>query len=192
MKVGNNMNKNILKYEIKNDEVTITGCDKFATIIEIPSEIEGYPVTSISEYAFKYCSAELITIPPSITTIDENAFKGCASLKTIFAPSVKVRINGELLNGRVFEDSTSISVNLITYLNGLGVDYKSTIAFIRKNNNKTLQEQCDEFAKIYFYKFTQEELREIDGDYYLEVVEYGDKKQKELVNSSHWASHYAK
>lgn len=186
------MNKNILKYEIKNGEITITGCDKNVTEVEIPSEIEGYPVTSIGEYAFKYCLVELITILPSITTIDENAFSGCKTLKTIFAPSVKVIINGELLNGRVFEDSTSISVNLITYLNGLGVDYESTVAFIRKNNNKTLQEQCDEFAKMYFSNFTQEELRGIDGDYYLEVVEYGEKEQKELVNSSHWASHYAK
>ena len=42
-----------LKY---SDHVEISGCDKSVTEVVIPGEIEGLPVTSIGDHAFKYCS----------------------------------------------------------------------------------------------------------------------------------------
>ena len=45
-----------LKYEIKGDAVTITGCDKKASgALTIPAIIEGNPVTSIGMWAFRGC-----------------------------------------------------------------------------------------------------------------------------------------
>ena len=73
-----------LVYEISNGEVTITKCDKSATKVEIPSEIEGYPVTSIADSAFKDCTRlTSVTIPNSVTSIGEMAFNSCYSLNSI-------------------------------------------------------------------------------------------------------------
>ena len=71
-----------LKYEIKGDAVTITGCDKKATEeLSRPAMIEGKPVTKIEEEAFLLCTnLTSITIPDSVTSIGEKAFWNCTSL----------------------------------------------------------------------------------------------------------------
>lgn len=54
--------------------------------IVIPSEIEGYPVKSISGYAFRKTSITSIEIPDSVTEIGGGAFYGCVSLKSVRLP----------------------------------------------------------------------------------------------------------
>ena len=77
-----------LKYEIKDDEVTITDCYKNASgALTIPATIEGKPVTSIGEKAFTYCrKLTSITIPDSVTSIGVSAFHSCSSLTSITIP----------------------------------------------------------------------------------------------------------
>ena len=74
-----------LKYEIKGDAVTITGCDKKASgELTIPATIEGNPVTSIGRSAFTYNRRlTSITIPDGVTSIGDDAFSNCTSLTSI-------------------------------------------------------------------------------------------------------------
>lgn len=73
-----------LKYVAYDDYVEITGYNGEPTEIEIPSEIDGLPVTSIGNYAFSDCrSLEHIIIPKNITNIRLLPFNGCSSLTNI-------------------------------------------------------------------------------------------------------------
>jgi hypothetical protein len=65
-----------LKYEIKDDEVTITDFNTRASgELIIPASIEGKLVTSIGRKAFSDCyNLTSITIPDSVTSIGELAF----------------------------------------------------------------------------------------------------------------------
>lgn len=73
-----------LVYEIHKDHVEITGYTGDATEIVIPTEIEGLPVTSISDSAFYGCtSLTSINIPDSVSMIGRFAFKDCTSLTNI-------------------------------------------------------------------------------------------------------------
>ena len=80
------MNKEygLLEYEIKNNEIAITGCDKNATDIAIPNCIEGKKVSRIAYCAFLNCKSLIsVVIPNSVTDIGASAFNGCGSLKNI-------------------------------------------------------------------------------------------------------------
>ena len=74
-----------LKYEIKGDAATITGCDKKASgALIIPATIEGKSVTSIGDKAFAECtSLTSITIPDGVTSIGEWAFINCTRLTAV-------------------------------------------------------------------------------------------------------------
>lgn len=76
-------NRAIYNYSISNDEVTITGLrDSTKTILNIPATIEGYPVKTIAEYAFKgNIGLTNISIPASVTSIGSGAFRNCSGLK---------------------------------------------------------------------------------------------------------------
>lgn len=82
-------------FEIKNGKVTIIKRDKSASgELVIPDAIEGYPVTSIGDYAFSGCiSLTSITISDGVTSIGERAFIGCTSLTSITIPNSVTRIN---------------------------------------------------------------------------------------------------
>ena len=66
---------------------TVTDCDSAVTVANIPSAIEGVPVTAIGNEAFYYCKAlTSITIPDSVTTIGDSAFYYCYNLTSITIP----------------------------------------------------------------------------------------------------------
>ena len=77
-----------LKYEITNNQVTITGYEGEITNITIPEKIEGYPVTKIQDRAFVSCKTlESITIPNSVTQLGESIFMFCENLSNVNLPS---------------------------------------------------------------------------------------------------------
>lgn len=98
----------VLTYRNYGEYIIIFGCDMSATEVEIPSEIEGVPVTGISSAfdncdqltnvkipegvtwintAFHACSSlTSITLPDSLTSIGEWSFDWCVSLENIIIP----------------------------------------------------------------------------------------------------------
>ena len=68
-------------YEINDKEVTITGYTGTASHLEIPSEIEGYPVTEIKEEAFLgRFNIFTVFVPKSVTYVGFGAFANCRNL----------------------------------------------------------------------------------------------------------------
>ena len=80
---------------VKNDTgITITGYKGILVEeAEIPSEIDGLPVTGIGEKAFYECvDLRGIAIPDSVTSIEKAAFWGCSSLNGITIPDGVITI----------------------------------------------------------------------------------------------------
>ena len=78
----------------------ITDYTGSATDLTIPSELDGYTVTSIGYEAFYWCySLTSITIPDSVTSIGDSAFSDCTSLTSIDIPSGVTSIGGYAFRG---------------------------------------------------------------------------------------------
>ncbi len=97
-------------YELSNGTIEIYGCQRsYATEnnpvkIDIPAEIDGNSVTSISSWAFDgFTRLTSITIPDSVTNIGEEAFKDCTSLT-----SVKIPDGVKNIGYRTFYNCTSL------------------------------------------------------------------------------------
>mgnify|MGYP003181246461 FL=1 len=78
----------IYTYKVSKYSTTITGCNKSAKgAITMPSKIDGMPVTSIGDWAFRDCTGlTSIMIPNSVTSIGNGTFNGCSSLTSITIP----------------------------------------------------------------------------------------------------------
>ncbi|MCM1184881.1 MAG: leucine-rich repeat protein, partial [Roseburia sp.] len=75
------------RYETYSDHVVITEYKGDDTEVEIPSEINGKPVTEIGENAFwKYNRLRNVEIPDSVTEIGEMAFGYCTGLRSVEIP----------------------------------------------------------------------------------------------------------
>ena len=76
------------KYVFQDGVVTIMGyVEKPSGDLVIPSELDGYAVTGIGDYAFSYCE-ELISVmlPERVTSIGDCAFMGCTGLTGVILP----------------------------------------------------------------------------------------------------------
>ena len=77
-----------LSYRIYDDRISMYYCKRAVSgKVEIPAQIEGLPVVTISSFAFSGCSnITSITIPNSVTTIGFWAFSCCTSLESVTIP----------------------------------------------------------------------------------------------------------
>ncbi|MBE6862359.1 MAG: hypothetical protein E7497_05620 [Ruminococcus sp.] len=100
-------------YKNYGDYIEISDCNESATEVEIPSEIDGVPVTSIGVAAFDGCDFISVTIPDSVTSIGECAFGNCDSLTSLTIPDSvtnigeAVFIGSELLTTVILPDSVT-------------------------------------------------------------------------------------
>ncbi len=87
-------------YSVADGKAMITGYTGTASKLEIPSKIDGIPVTSIGSEAFKENrSITNIALPDSVEYIGENAFMGCSSLATITIPDSVVSVRKNAFSG---------------------------------------------------------------------------------------------
>ena len=78
-----------LEYTISDGKVNITGFRGTGTTVTIPSEINGYPVTSIRSQAFEFkknITNVTFQSPSNVTKIGRSAFGHCSSLRSITLP----------------------------------------------------------------------------------------------------------
>ena len=71
------------EYTVINGEAVITMCTSSELEIEVPSEINGLPVTRLYKSSFSGISAEKITVPESVKTIDTLTFYNNQYLETL-------------------------------------------------------------------------------------------------------------
>ena len=93
-------------YEVvDNSYVRITGFKGTEEIVAVPSEIDGYPVESISGNAFKNNGIlRRIIFPGTIDNIGTDAFYGCANLTNVRFP-----IGITAIGARAFMNCTSLT-----------------------------------------------------------------------------------
>ncbi|MBR0141815.1 MAG: leucine-rich repeat protein [Ruminococcus sp.] len=120
----------LFNYYKYSDHIKIRGAVDKTNLetLEIPSEIDGLPVTIIGNSAFSGCTLlESVTMPNSITSIESSAFSGCTLLKSVTMPdsitsigdlafyncmslcSVKISNNVKTMEYGVFEGCISLT-----------------------------------------------------------------------------------
>lgn len=86
-------------YVISGGEATIISVNKELTEFEIPTEIEGCPVTALDGHAFQNGKITSLTVPDGITQIGEKCFFNCAELREISLPDTLETIgSGAFMN----------------------------------------------------------------------------------------------
>lgn len=90
-------------YTVENGEATVSDYSGPAGPVVIPSNVGGYPVTTIGWYAFERAYVTSVTIPDSVTHIMEYAFSRCANLT-----SVSIGNGVEFIGDKTFLHCTSL------------------------------------------------------------------------------------
>ncbi len=86
------------KYAVEDGCVALTGYTGTGEAVEIPTEIEGMPVTKLGATLFYELPLTEIVIPEGITTICSGAFWHCKTLAKVTLPSTLVTIEGFAFN----------------------------------------------------------------------------------------------
>ena len=83
-----------LAYELSNGTYSVCGIGTCKdSVIVIPAEYNGLPVTNIEYEAFKACSQmNSVIIPDSVVSIEMNAFYDCSNLSYIVIPDSVISI----------------------------------------------------------------------------------------------------
>ena len=120
-------------YTLENGEITITQYSGNGEHLEIPSVIEGVPVTAIGQYAFKDRNRLVsVTVPESVTVLEWRGFYDCIGLT-----SVTFLGNGLLTVGReAFHGCTALSqITLPDSVTSVGQDAVKDTAYYKNSDN---------------------------------------------------------
>ena len=95
--------------------------------VTIPEIAKGYYITSISSFAFYYCTGMTsVTIPSRVKSIGSYAFSGCKGLTSIIIPSSVTSIGDGALEA-------------CSYLTAINVNYENTVYNSRNNSNAIIR-----------------------------------------------------
>ena len=86
-----------LEYITTDGKATITKCPEYYEgAITIPTEVNGYPVTTVADTAFANCYAlTSVVIPDTVKTLGKYAFNGCQALtKVTLSKNIKTISEG--------------------------------------------------------------------------------------------------
>ena len=124
--------------------IEITRYTGTATVVNIPSRINGRRVTSIGGGAFRWCtSLTSITIPNSVMSIGYSAFGSCTSLTSIAIPDSVTRIGGY-----AFEWCTSLTS--ITIPDSVTEIYDYTFTRCKSLTNITIPDSVTSIGNMAF------------------------------------------
>ncbi len=142
----------ILTYDISDNEVTITGLSVSGVMdLNIPEEIEGYPVTKIQDSAFYGSFLSFVTIPDSVVEIGSEAFSYCSNLRDITLPEhdIKIGRNAFYATG-LYEDYLSVP-NSTLYIGKHLIDSTNPQCVIEEGTLTIADEafyNCNELTEI--------------------------------------------
>ena len=134
--------KELLRYEIVGNGVSITGCDAEAVSLTIPATLDGKPVVNIGKNAFYDCSSlKTVIIPKGVTSIGNWAFESCSSLTSVTIPDSVTAIGD-----RAFKSCSSLtSVTIPDSVTSIGEDlFKDCTAL------KAIHVKAGSYAAEYF------------------------------------------
>lgn len=94
-----------LSYLIKNDEARVERCRVLSSVVEIPDEIEGFPVTVIGKKALLGEKLlEELFLPVKVREVEDWAFARCDRLRRVSMPRRQI-----LFGKGVFKDCRKLS-----------------------------------------------------------------------------------
>ena len=106
----------VLLFDLDGTDCFVKGYEGELTIVEVPAEVMGHPVTRIGEEAFRGCKTlQAVVLPEGLSVIGDNAFKDCSSLSQISFPSTLRHIESYCFCGTALK-----SVELPEGLESLG------------------------------------------------------------------------
>ncbi|MDE6013792.1 MAG: leucine-rich repeat protein, partial [Anaeroplasmataceae bacterium] len=137
-----------LIYQQEGDSYTVIGIQKEETVVVIPEEYNGLPVTKIQgEYgtgAFARKAIEKVIIPDSILEIGQNSFYNCSQLKTVLigTSSKLTTIGNNAFSGNSSLQEFYIPVNMIHLGDSVFNNCGSIERFIVAEDNALFKSTC--------------------------------------------------
>ncbi len=120
----------VFDYEFyDNSTAVITAYNGSAETLIIPSELDGYTVTSIADWAFYDCETlKSVTVPDSVTYISNWAFSGCTNLKEINVDSNSMHFTS--VNGVLYDNDKSTLIKYPEGKNDSSVIIPNSVTYI--------------------------------------------------------------
>lgn len=112
----------VFRYQEMEEGIKLTGYLGSEENLQIPEQINGLTVKSITSDAFKDCKSLVsVTIPEGVTTIGNGAFFNCRNLKTVAIPSTVTELTKGMFDYCVSLSEINIADANTTYISVDGI-----------------------------------------------------------------------